>query len=106
RTRLGEAAARADGGLVVELNEGGTHAAGVYDGVRTSVAAAAGAAAATATAAGRAAERRLLARADCREDRELAPDVRAAAIGAGRLLAIPDELLEMRLALHADVLVD
>jgi hypothetical protein len=42
----------------------------------------------------------------CREDRELLANVGGAAIGAVGLLAVSDELLEMRLALHADVLVD
>src|SRR5439155_4462181 len=63
-------------------------------------------AAAATAAAHRASEGRLLARPDRREDGELAPHVDGAAVGAGRLLAVSDELLEVRLALHADVLVD
>src|SRR5436309_7669071 len=40
------------------------------------------------------------------EHGELLPHVRGAAVGARRLLVAPDELLEVRLALHAHVLVD
>jgi hypothetical protein len=40
------------------------------------------------------------------EDRKLLSDVGRAALGAVGLLAHPNELLEVRLALHADVLVD
>jgi hypothetical protein len=64
------------------------------------------AAAAAAAAAHRAAEGGLLAGADGGEDRELAPHVRSAAVRTRRLLAVADELLEVRLALHADVFVD
>jgi RimJ/RimL family protein N-acetyltransferase len=41
-----------------------------------------------------------------REHGELLAHVRGAAVRAGRLLVAPDELLEVRLALHAHVLVD
>src|SRR5919206_1841811 len=41
-----------------------------------------------------------------REDGELPPHVRGAAVRAVRLLAVADELLEVRLALHADVFVE
>jgi hypothetical protein len=40
------------------------------------------------------------------EDGELLADIDGAAFGAIGLLTVPDELLEVRLALHADVLVD
>jgi N-acetyltransferase len=71
------------------------------------VAAAAGAAAATAAAAGRAAERGLRRRTVDGEAGELLEDVRGAALGARHgLVASTDELLEVRLALHARVLVD
>ena len=40
------------------------------------------------------------------EDRQLAADIRVAAVRAVGLLAVPDELLEVRLAAHAHVLVD
>ena len=53
-----------------------------------------------------AAERRLLRRAMNREGGELLRDVRRGAVRAGDLLVAADELLEVRLALHADVLVD
>src|SRR5512132_3800212 len=43
--------------------------------------------------------------ADHRERRELPGDVRRAALRAGNHLIPPDELLEVLLALHADVLV-
>src|SRR5205814_5801448 len=72
---------------------------------RPSVAAAAGAAAAAATTP-TAAEARRLRGAVHGERRELARDVRSGAVRAGDLLFAPHELLEMRLALHADVLVD
>jgi hypothetical protein len=72
---------------------------------RRLVAAAAGAAAATA-AGGRRSEARLVAAAVRREDGELLPHVGGAAVGAIRIGAPANELLEMRLALHADVLVD
>src|SRR6266542_2070047 len=49
---------------------------------------------------------RLLGGAVRREHRELLADVRGSTVGAVRLLAVPDELLEVRLALHADVLLD
>jgi hypothetical protein len=67
------------------------------------VATAAGAAAATA---GAAAEARLRSLAVRGEDRELPPHFRGTALGAVRLLAVADELLEVLLARHADVLVD
>ena len=71
------------------------------------VAAAAGAAAAAATAARRAGERRLRRRAVYGKRRELLENLRGAALGADhRLVARADELLEVRLALHARVLVD
>src|SRR5207302_6041754 len=63
------------------------------------------AAAATAAAAGRL-EARLLGRAVHGEGGELAQDVRRGAVGAGDLLLAADELLEVRLALHAHVFVD
>src|SRR5215211_8796898 len=66
------------------------------------VAAATGAAATPSAAA----EAGLLGRAVRREHRELLAHVRRAAIGAVGRLADADELLEMRLALHADELVD
>ena len=69
--------------------------------------AAARAAAAPAATARRAAERGLRGRTVDREARELLQHLRRAALGAGdRLVARADELLEMRLALHAGVLVD
>ena len=64
------------------------------------------AAGAAATAAGAAAEARLRRAAVRGEDRQLAQDVRTAAIRAVRLLAVPHELLEVRLARHARVFVD
>src|SRR5581483_692356 len=70
-----------------------------------SVAAAAGAAAAAAARRGLAEARRRVG-AVRREHGELLLDLRAAAVRAVGLLAVPDELLEVRLALHADVLVD
>ena len=73
--------------------------------IRPSVAAAAGAAAAPA-AAPTAAERRRLRGTVHGERRELARDVRRRAVRAGDLLLAPHELLEVRLAFHADVLVD
>src|SRR5215213_2948840 len=66
------------------------------------VAAATGAAATPSAAA----EAGLLGRAVRGEDRELLAHVRRAAFGAVRRLAHAHELLEMRLALHADELVD
>src|SRR5215211_7166566 len=65
-------------------------------------------AAATRTAAttARGSEGRLVGGAVHREDRELLAHVRGGAVGAVRLLAVADELLEVRLALHADVFVD
>src|SRR5262245_45785701 len=78
----------------------------VYDRERTSVRAAARAAAAAA-ARGRLAEARLRLRAARSEHGELLRDVPGPAVGARRrLVAEPDELLEVALALHADVLVD
>src|SRR5829696_2757608 len=43
--------------------------------------------------------------ADHRERRELAHDIRRATVGASNLHVPPNELFEVRLALHADVLV-
>ena len=63
----------------------------------------AGAAAATARAASEARLRRI---ADRSEDRQLAADVFGAAVRAVRLIAVSHELLEVRLARHAHVLVD
>jgi RimJ/RimL family protein N-acetyltransferase len=69
--------------------------------------AAARAAAASAATTGRAAEGRLRCGAVHGEARELLEDLRRAALGARhRLVARADELLEVRLALHARVLVD
>src|SRR3954468_20269722 len=70
------------------------------------MAAAAAAAAATAATTGRRGEARRRLVALRREDGELLLHLRARAVRAGGRLAVPDELLEMRLALHADVLVD
>ena len=67
---------------------------------------AAAARAAAAAAAAAAAEARLLGRTVHREGRELPGDVRRRAVGARDLLRSADKLLEVRLALHADVLVD
>src|SRR5437870_13450681 len=66
------------------------------------VAAAAGSAA-TASAAARSDR---LRQAVHGEGRELAGDVRRGAVGARDLRLAADELLEMRLAFHTDVLVD
>src|SRR5436189_1819743 len=41
-----------------------------------------------------------------REDRELLLHLGLPAVGAGRRLTVADELLEVRFAAHADVLVD
>jgi RimJ/RimL family protein N-acetyltransferase len=72
-----------------------------------SVAAAARAAAAAPARAARAAEDRLGLRSVYRERRELLEDVRRTALGTEhRLPRVADELLEVRLALHARVLVD
>src|SRR5919201_3542936 len=60
----------------------------------------------TATAATACSKGRLLGGAVRCEDRELLAHVRRAAVRAVGFLAVPDELLEVRLALHADVLVD
>jgi hypothetical protein len=62
----------------------------------------------TTTASGRhrSAVTRLLGGAVSREHGELLADVRGVAVGAADRFPVPDELLEMRLALHADVLVD
>jgi len=68
--------------------------------------AAAAAAAAAPAARSRLAEARGRAAAMRGEDGELLADVCGAAVGAVRLLSASDELLEVRLALHADVLVD
>ena len=76
-------------------------------GVGRLVTAAARAAAAPAAAARRAAERRLRRGAVHREAGELLQDLRSTALGTGdRLVARADELIEVRLALHARVLVD
>src|SRR5580765_6898727 len=64
------------------------------------------AAAAAGARPGGAAQRRLLAGAVRREDRELPLRLRRPAVGAGGGLVTADELLEVRLAAHADVLVD
>src|SRR5689334_7809063 len=70
------------------------------------VPAAAGAAAAAAAELRRT-EARLRTGDPVRRERgELAGDLCRAAVGARRLLVAPDELLEVGLALHADVLVD
>src|ERR671936_332836 len=66
------------------------------------MAAAAGAAAAAAPTA----ERGLLGGAVRGEYRELPLDLRRLTVGAADRLAVPHELLEVRLALHAHVLVD
>src|SRR5207247_4268134 len=66
--------------------------------------AAAARAAATATAA--AAEARLLGPTVHREGGELPGDIRRGAVGARHLLGTAHELLEVGLALHADVFVD
>jgi len=71
-------------------------------GVTCSVTATAAAAAATAAAAKCAG---LRAAADHRERRQLLGDLRRTAFWADDLLLPPDELFEVRLALHADVLV-
>jgi O-antigen biosynthesis protein WbqP len=63
-------------------------------------------AAAAPAAATAAAEARRLAHAVGGEDRDLAPDVGGAAVGAVGVLAQTDELFEVRLALHAHELVD
>ena len=71
------------------------------------MAAAARAAAAAPARAARAAEGRLGLRPVHRERRELLEDVRRTALGTEhRLPRVADELLEVRLALHARVLVD
>src|SRR6185295_7562110 len=61
---------------------------------------------AATAAAGWSAVGRLLGGAVSREHRKLLAHVRGGAVRAIRLLAVPDELLEVRLALHADVFVD
>src|SRR4051812_25162461 len=79
----------------------------VYDPGRTDpLAAAAGAATATAAAGRGLAEAGHARRAVRGEDRELLLDVGRAAVGARGGLVTADELLEVRLAAHADVLVD
>ena len=71
------------------------------------MAAAARAAAAPAATAGRTAERRLRRGAVHREAGELLQDLRRTALRTrDRLVARADELIEVRLALHARVLVD
>src|SRR3954470_5287767 len=75
----------------------------------TSVSKVASSAAATASAATTATsstEARLLGGAVSREHGELLAHVHGAAVGAVGIVTVADELLEMRLALHADVLVD
>src|SRR5437868_10346978 len=76
----------------------------------TSAAKAASSVAATASAATtarrRSAKARLLGGAVSREDGELLAHVLGAAIGTVGIVTVPDELLEMRLALHTHVLVD
>src|SRR5215475_13275233 len=76
----------------------------------TSAPNAASSAAATAPAAATAsrtrAEARLLGGAVSGEHGELLAHVRGAAVRAVRVVTVPDELLEMRLALHAHVLVN
>src|SRR5215217_5914597 len=67
--------------------------------------AAAGAAAAAAARRGLA-EARLPTGPVRREHRDLATDVRGAAVGALGVVPVPNELLEVRLARHADVLVN
>src|SRR5438874_6581948 len=64
--------------------------------------------ASTTTASGRhrSAVTRLLGGAVSREHGELLADVRGLAVGAADRFPVADELLEMRLALHAYVLVD
>ena len=64
------------------------------------------AARAAAAPACTAAEARLRRLADSGEDRELAADIRSAAIRTVGLVAVPHELLEVRLTGHAHVLVD
>jgi hypothetical protein len=61
----------------------------------------------TAATAATAAETRLLllGAVSC-EDGELLPHVRGAAVRAVRIVTVPDELLEVRFALHAHVLVN
>src|SRR4051794_28901709 len=63
-------------------------------------------AAAAGARPGGAAQRWLLAGAVRCEDRELPLRLRRPAVGAPRSLVTADELLEVRLAAHADVLVD
>ena len=85
----------------------GNRRAGLIARARESlVAAAAATAAAAASAAAGRAEARLRGFRPGGEDRELPQDPRGAAIGARRILVAADELLEMRLAGHAHVLVD
>src|SRR5690242_1547621 len=69
-----------------------------------SVAAATASAATAAT--GGSSEAGLLGGAVRREDGELLAHIRGGAVRTVRLLAVPDELLEVRLALHTDVFVD
>src|ERR671929_1140346 len=59
-----------------------------------------------AASASRRPEARLLGGAVGREHGELLAHVRGLALRAVDLLPVPDEFLEVRLALHADVLVD
>ena len=107
RPPRGEAAPLADRDGLTECPEIGGTGHGVHGRQsrrlpgRPSVAAAAAAAAATT-----AAEARGLAHAVGGEDRDLAPDVGGAAIGAVGVLAQADELLEVRLTFHAHELVD
>src|SRR5947207_2893034 len=60
----------------------------------------------TTAAAATRAEAGLLGGAVRREHRELLAHLCCAAVRAVGLLAVPDELFEVRFALHADVLVD
>src|SRR5207249_1442571 len=71
----------------------------------SSVSCSAAATASAATATGRATVGRLLGGAVRCEDGQLLAHIRGGAVLTVRLLAVPDELLEVRLALHADVLV-
>ena len=92
-------------GLVV--GEAGLCPAGDDDGQCASVPAATAPAATTASTCRRLAEAGLRGGAVSGEHGELLAHVRGLAVGTGRVrLRDPDELLEVRLALHAHVLVD
>src|SRR4029079_9401294 len=96
RSRLGERAAGAGARRLLVLEQQIAHGSESTSGAGRSAAAAA---AAAATAA---AELRLRGGADDREARELLEHLAGAALGTcDRLLRVPDELLEVRLALHA-----